>query len=81
MNKTVVFLGILLSLLLLGPYVGVPLFGKPTVTLPSTHSSKLNSDGIRFDEHQNDRLNNSVKVDDLDLMDPVDPAEIANEQN
>jgi hypothetical protein len=61
MNKGILFLGIFLSFLLLAPYLGIHPFGRAESAL-----TKVRSESNTL----------PVRVEDLDLMDPVDPADI-----
>ena len=65
MNRIVVFLGIFVTFMLLAPYLGIHPFGKPVSS--STRVSRPS-------------LQHPLNIEDMDLMEPVDPALLGQEE-
>ena len=59
MNRIVVFLGIFITFMLLAPYLGIHPFGKPV-----SSSARVSKPSMQH----------PINIDDMDLMEPVDPA-------
>jgi hypothetical protein len=65
MNRIVVFLGIFVTFMLLAPYLGLHPFGKPV------------SSNARVSRPS---MQHPINIDDMDLMEPVDPTLLGQEE-